>query len=271
MRRTMLTIAVLCALTLTASAQQPLPQFEVAAVRPSTNESGPPTFNAPSRGTTTITNGALRDIIPAAFGIPFYLAKFRFDDGGGRHNDVLDSRFDIIAKPPENAARGQAILMLRRLLAERFNLRVHTEIRQGPVYSDRGSQAGTLGPSMSPSTYECDPLPAYPVMKPDPDARPLCRETHDSTETNTTKITSKSPIAHLITTVQGRLNRPVIDATELAGSYEWELRFQNIERIPSAAPSVFVAFRGQLGLNLKAETGPVEVLVIDSVGMPTAN
>jgi len=61
--------------------------------------------------------------------IPFYLGKFKFDDGGGRHNDVLDSRFDIIAKPPENVALGQAILMLRRLLAERFNLRVHTKIR----------------------------------------------------------------------------------------------------------------------------------------------
>jgi uncharacterized protein (TIGR03435 family) len=121
------------------------------------------------------------------------------------------------------------------------------------------------------STDECDPLPAYPVMKPDPDARPLCRETHDNKETNTTKITSKSPIAHLITTVQGRLNRPVIDATELAGSYEWELRFQNNERIPSAAPSIFDAFREQLGLNLKAETGPVEVLVIDSVEQPTPN
>ena len=203
--------------------------------------------------------------------IPFYLGKFKFDDGGGRHNDVLDSRFDIIAKPPENVAPGQAILMLRRLLAERFNLRVHTKIRQGPVYRITVAQAGKLGPSMRISTDECDPLPAYPVMKPDPDARPLCRETHDNKETNTTKITSKSPIAHLITTVQGRLNRPVIDATELAGSYEWELRFQNNERIPSAAPSIFDAFREQLGLNLKAETGPVEVLVIDSVEQPTPN
>jgi hypothetical protein len=72
-----LTVAVLCALTLTVFAQQPLPQFEVASVRPSTNESGPPTFSAPSRGTTTITNGALRDIIPAAFGIPRIQTPFR--------------------------------------------------------------------------------------------------------------------------------------------------------------------------------------------------
>jgi uncharacterized protein (TIGR03435 family) len=124
---------------------------------------------------------------------------------------------------------------------------------------------------MRPSTYECDPLPAYPVLKPDPDARPLCPETLDHKETNTEKKTSKGPIAQLITTVQMRLNRPVIDATELAGSYEWELRFQSSERIPSAAPSIFDAFREQLGLNLRPESGPVEVLVIDSVEMPTPN
>ena len=93
-------------------------------------------------------------IIPAAFGIPFYLAKFKFDDGGGRHNVVLDSRFDIIAKPPDNALPGQAIFMLRRLLFERFNLRVHTELRQMPVYRITVAQAGRLGPSMRPSTSE---------------------------------------------------------------------------------------------------------------------
>lgn len=272
MRRMMLTVAVLGALTLTGLAQeQPLPRFEVASVRPSTNDSGPPTFSAPSRGTTVISNGALRDIIPAAFGIPFYLAKFKFDDGAGRHNVILDSRFDIIAKPPDNAPPGQAILMLRRLLSERFNLRVHTEIRQGPVYRITVAQAGRLGLNMRPSTYECDPLPAYPVMKPDPDARPFCPETLADKETNTAKKISKGPIAHLIATIQGRMNRPVIDSTELTGSYEWELRFQNNERIPSPAPSIFDAFREQLGLSLKPETGPVEVLVIDSVEMPTPN
>jgi len=110
-------------------------------------------------------------------------------------------------------------------------------------------------------------------MKPDPDARPLCSETLDNKETNTTKKTSKGPIAHLIITVQGSVNprRPIIDATGLAGSYEWELRFQISERIPSQAPSIFDAFRDQLGLNLQLETGGVEVLVIDSVEMPTPN
>lgn len=74
-RIAMIVVAVSCAPMLAAAQQGATPAFEVASVRPSTNESGPPTFNAPSRGTTVITNGSLRDIIPAAFGIPFYLIR----------------------------------------------------------------------------------------------------------------------------------------------------------------------------------------------------
>lgn len=120
-------VVLVALLTVSLTAQQGVPAFEVASVRPSTNESGPPTFSAPSRGTTVITNGSLRDIIPAAFGIPFYLAKFKFDDGE-RHNEVLNSRFDIIAKPPDNAPPGQAIVMLRRLLSAATALQSAAEV-----------------------------------------------------------------------------------------------------------------------------------------------
>jgi uncharacterized protein (TIGR03435 family) len=36
-------------------------------------------------------------------------------------------------------------------------------------------------------------------------------------------------------------------------------------------PSIFVAMRDQLGLILERRTGPIELLVIESVGMPTPN
>ena len=74
-----------------------------------------------------------------------------------------------------------------------------------------------------------------------------------------------------MTTVQSRVNRPVIDATELVGNYEWEFSFAGLAASDSGAPSIFDAFRQQLGLNLKPETGAVEVLVIESVAMPTPN
>jgi uncharacterized protein (TIGR03435 family) len=214
----------------------------------------------------------LRNIITAAYGVPFHLERFQFDDGG-RHNHILNSRFDITAKPPDNAPPGQALLMLRHLLAERFNLRVHTEMRQMPVYRVTVARAGRLGPNLRPSAHECDPLPAHPVAKTaiDPNARPFCRQTLDYEEPGTRRMTSSGPIAQLVTTVQSHVDRPVIDATELSGNFEWELRFVIKEDILSSAPSVFAAFLDQLGLNLQPETGAVEVLVIDAVEMPTPN
>jgi uncharacterized protein (TIGR03435 family) len=222
-----------------------------------------------------ITNGPLRAIIPAVYGIPFHLERFKFDDGG-RHDHILDSRFDITAKPPDDAVPGQTMLMLRRLLAERFNLRVHTEMRQMPVYRITAAREGKLGPTLRPSAHDCEVLPAQPLSKQEFDAnpRPFCRQTLDNSlvgEPGTRRLASNGPIAQLVYAIQSHVNRPVINATGLAGNFEWELKFAIREGIQSPAPSIFNAFRDQLGLNLQAETGPVEVLVIDSVEMPTPN
>ena len=45
------------------------------------------------------------------------------------------------------------------------------------------------------------------------------------------------------------------------------------ERVASTVdgPSIFTAIRDQLGLRLKAERGPVQVVIIDSVQLPTGN
>lgn len=162
--------------------------------------------------------------------------------------------------------------MIRTLLAERFTLRVHTETRQMPVYAITVARPGKLGPDIRPSTDDCDPLPAHAVGKTqDPDARPICRLSYDNQEPGIRRMTSSGPMAQLVDAVQRNVNRPVIDAAGLSGSFEWELRFAMRESIQSSAPSIFAAIRDQLGFTLEPRTGPVEVLVIDSVEMPTPN
>ena len=86
------------------------------------------------------------------------------------------------------------------------------------------------------------------------------------------------------------LDRPLIDATGLAGDFEitlqWtptpdqtpdRLRGNNVgELVRNAgvnpdAPSLFTAIQEQLGLKLETRSGPVEVVIIDSVERPTEN
>ena len=72
--------------------------------------------------------------------------------------------------------------------------------------------------------------------------------------------------------------RPVVDRTGLAGFFDFDLRYAPPARgtpLPDTSaddrPSIFTAVQEQLGLRLDATRGPVEVLVIDRVDMPTDN
>src|SRR5688572_2540619 len=74
--------------------------------------------------------------------------------------------------------------------------------------------------------------------------------------------------------------RLVVDKTGLTGRFAFTLRWTP-EQMPTATPppgvapidpngpSFFTALQEQLGLKLQSATGPVEVVVIDSVEQPT--
>ena len=72
--------------------------------------------------------------------------------------------------------------------------------------------------------------------------------------------------------------RPVIDRTGFEDPFDYDLTWMP-EIVPPGlnaadtgspdAPSLFNAIREQLGLKLESARGPVEVLVIDHVELPT--
>jgi uncharacterized protein (TIGR03435 family) len=78
------------------------------------------------------------------------------------------------------------------------------------------------------------------------------------------------------------VNGPVIDKTGLAEHFDLDLTWtpdqlrdlsSTSDRVNGASfdtngPSIFTALREQLGLKLESATGPVDVLVIDSVERP---
>ena len=80
-------------------------------------------------------------------------------------------------------------------------------------------------------------------------------------------------LAHALT---GSARRTVIDRTDLEGPFDFHLSYAPASPGGGPArsdnrPSLFTAVQEQLGLKLEAATAPVEVLVVDSVSMPTEN
>jgi uncharacterized protein (TIGR03435 family) len=79
-----------------------------------------------------------------------------------------------------------------------------------------------------------------------------------------------SPLRSLIVRIQPFVDRPLIDATGLTGSFEWSVSFATSAESTSA-PVIYTALQEQLGIRAEQRTAPFEVLVIDSVEMPTLN
>jgi uncharacterized protein (TIGR03435 family) len=72
----------------------------------------------------------------------------------------------------------------------------------------------------------------------------------------------------------GELENKVVDATGLAGYYEFSLEWkpENAAAEGTQGPSLFLALQEQLGLKLEATKGPVPVSIIDHIEkIPTGN
>jgi len=103
-------------------------------------------------------------------------------------------------------------------------------------------------------------------------------------------IGNAATLSRLATTLSPRVDRLIVDRTNLAGRYDLRLQWapdpaENLFEVPLAifdmngktltsdptGPSIFSAIQEQLGLKLESAKGPVEVLVIDHAEQPSAN
>jgi uncharacterized protein (TIGR03435 family) len=84
----------------------------------------------------------------------------------------------------------------------------------------------------------------------------------------------------LVNVLSGTLGIPVLDNTGLKGFYNFKLQFadprfqrpQSVGQLPvDTRPDIFTAVQEQLGLELKTQKGPREILVIDHIERPSEN
>jgi uncharacterized protein (TIGR03435 family) len=103
------------------------PAFEVASIKP---HAGGGSFGGTrvSPGRMNVENLPLRRLIRNAYAVmDFQIA--------GAPEWVDSQGFDIVANSEGDFSAGRMLLALRAILEDRFQLRVHREVRGGPVYN----------------------------------------------------------------------------------------------------------------------------------------
>jgi uncharacterized protein (TIGR03435 family) len=229
-------LLIACAI---APAQQPL-AFEVATIKPLqgyVNARG--SLSGPR---VTLSGYALEGLIMDAYQVDSWQLV-----GGPVWRDT--DPFEIVAKAPGDAepTPEQGRQMLQSLLADRFRLKVHREMRDAPVYA---LVVAKNGPKLTKSTAADS---SYTVG----------REMKFQKQTMASLALRLSGSAHL--------GRPVLDKTGLAGEWDFTLTFMPNPPPDSNVPDVFTALQEQLGLKLESQRAPVEHLIIDHAEKPTPN
>jgi uncharacterized protein (TIGR03435 family) len=252
-----------------------VPQFEVATVR--LNKSGElqTRFNAPpGTGNLAITNMMLRGLIQTAY----QLHPYQLVDIPGW---VQSTRVDIVAKADPSASFDQLREMLKPLLAERFNLRVHPEQREMDVLAlVLARKDGRLGPRLKRSAANCAAdanTPRNQLAAPRPDA-PRCGMLPGGPGR---LLASGLDLRALSALVGVAIGQAVVNQTGLEGGFDIDLQYTP-ERFAATAlgvrpgadapqgidpngPSIYAALDDQLGLKLERTRAPVDVLVIDHI------
>ena len=175
--------------------------------------------------------------------------------------------------------------MLRHLLADRFKLQLHTEVRDLPFYALLMARSGgRIGPDLRHTESDCsqsaplqDTLGITPRAGPlDPDATCGFFGPGPGGSATFRGVTIEALARFLAPPVR----RPVFDRTGLAGYFDADLEATAefgppppppgvADRIDRASlPSIFSVLPDRLGLKLDAQRGPVKVSVIDRLEHP---
>jgi uncharacterized protein (TIGR03435 family) len=164
--------------------------------------------------------------------------------------------------------------MLQTLLEDRFQLKAHRETRDLPVYD---LVLVKSGPKLSADQTPPDPRQGFIsfVSSGDP-LQPLPRGAmRIITGPSSTTLTGAAiPISKLISLMQGKSDRIIVDKTGFNGLFDFRIEFrQDLGSEPPdagspALPSLFTAVQ-DLGLKLESAKAPLDVLVIDSIQKPS--
>jgi bla regulator protein blaR1 len=238
--------------------------FEVASVKPNANND-PRTLVQFFPGGGLRTSGAtVKGLISLAYDVH----QFRIMGGPGW---METARFDIDAKPegaaiPADVPDDPRLMTLeqrrsmqelarprvRALLEERFQLKIHREARESPVYALVIAKSGSKLQADGNATAH----------------REFGLRVGRGELTGTV-----ASLEMLTTALSNQLGRPVVDRTGLSGTFDYRLTWtpDSAAAADSDGPSLFTAIQEQLGLRLEAQKAAVEMIIVDRVERPSGN
>jgi len=277
---------------------QPAPTtFEAASVKPADPKSAPvnrapnaqatlhggPGSNDPGR--ISYANVTLQSLLITAYGLD---CKVQEDcDQVVGPPWLRSGRYDIEAKIPAGTTTDQFRIMLQNLLAERFQMTLHHEMKDLPGYeltvkgkakliasssaeADSGDPAGPLVKFGAPGEYGKLLRPGFLVFP-----------YKGTRSTANHAIGREQSLADITKLLSSLMNAHVVDKTGLAGKYDFTLDWvpDGVTMIqeadgPEIAPphGVPTALEDQLGLKLVRSKVALDTVIVDSADkIPTEN
>ena len=190
----------------------------------------------------------------------------------GGENWVRTERYDVAARAGREVSQTELGEMVKALLADRFRLRVRTEMREMPILElQRARGDGRVGPNLHDCSNPNDKAGISTPEKPFRAPRNGAVATSDCAD----------GVRNLAAIATRRLQTIVVDRTGLTGQWRFDIYFGSELDIPGVdtskqevnpdLPSFEGALREQLGLRLERTRGPAPIVVIESVERPTPN
>jgi uncharacterized protein (TIGR03435 family) len=234
------------------------PEFEVATIKPSADQTGGGGFNVTAR--------ELRSRSTSLSALVIFAYTLHASQVIGLPAWATTEKYDIVATFEGDPTDTELRTMLKNLIKNRFNVTFHTEKRELPVYTINIGKGGPAGIKMVKNTTNGVRV----------GAQGLGRTTF-----------SGVTMTDFATTLQIRvLDRPVIDRSGLTDRYDFTLNWTPdefqfpaatpVQRAaiptgPDAPPDLFTAIQEQLGMKLESAKAPLDVFVIDTASRPSEN
>ena len=271
----------------------PRPSFEVASIRPSdgTPQAGVAAGARIDGAQFRTAYLTLKDYIGMAYRLKLYQVS--------GPDWIGTDRFDVVATLPDGTLPAQAPEMMQSLLEERFQLKSHREKKDFPVYAlviaKGGLKMTETPPDAELATTDARAPQEFTGAGSNQGVSLNLGKGSSLTFANNKFQAKKLNMATVAATLERFLDRPIVDATDLKGLYDFTVDVTpedyqamlirsaviagvilppNVLRLIEGAPTPTSFFDGmeKLGLKLEPRKAPLDVLVVDSVlKKPTEN